>query len=101
MIVREWRARAALSNQDDYPRHFNDDVLPTLRGIAGFLGATLGRRALGKGVEFVVLTRWESMVAIHAFAGTDCEKSVVDPDAAAMLTSFDADVQHYEVIVEA
>jgi hypothetical protein len=38
------------------------------------------------------------MDAIRAFAGTDVEKAVVEPGAAAALIEFDPVVRHYEVV---
>ena len=100
MIVREWRGRASSSKSKDYPAHFRRRVLPELKRIAGFLGASLLRRPQGDGVEFVVLTRWTSIEAIRAFAGDDVGKAVVGPDAKAALVDFDETVQHYEVVEE-
>jgi heme-degrading monooxygenase HmoA len=101
MIIREWRGRASLKRAAAYPDHFRHAVLPELRHIPGFLGATLSRRDQGETVEYLVLTRWPSMDAIHAFAGDDPNKAVVEPGAGAALTDFDDFVRHYEIIEDA
>lgn len=98
MIIREWRGRAALSNAEAYPRHFRMNVVPDLRQVPGFLGAYLSRRELDDKIEFLVLTKWHSMDAIRAFAGSDFAKAVVEPGAIAALIDFDERVQHYETI---
>ena len=98
MIIREWRARASSSKAEAYPKHFHDKVVPELRQVLGFVGAQLSRRQLGDKIEFLVLTRWQSMDAIRAFAGTDVEKAVVEPGAVAALVEFDTTVRHYEVL---
>jgi heme-degrading monooxygenase HmoA len=100
VIVREWRGRTAPDKAGAYPRHFRENVLPELGGIAGFLGARLLRRTLGAQIEFVVLTRWSSLAAIKAFAGDDIEQAVVEPGAIAALADYDRIVQHYELIQE-
>lgn len=100
MIVRVWRGTAAPSNPSDYPEHFQSAVLPALRGIAGFRGASLLRHDRPGEIEFMVLTRWESMAAIRAFAGDDPERAVVEPAAVAALIRFDGRVQHYTVVEE-
>jgi heme-degrading monooxygenase HmoA len=74
--------------------------VPELRKVPGFVGAYLSRRQLGCQVEFLVLTRWQSMDAIRGFAGVDTEKAVVDPAAIAALVEFDSAVHHYVVIDE-
>jgi hypothetical protein len=49
-------------------------------------------------IEFLVLTLWESMEAIRAFAGDQPELAVVEPEARAALVRFDSTVAHYEVL---
>ena len=101
MIIREWRGRAALSKRDAYPTHFRTNVLPELRTLSGFLGAHLSSRDIDGGIEFLVLTRWESLEAIAAFAGAPINSAVVEPGAVAALVEFNDFVVHYEVIEEA
>lgn len=98
MIIREWRGRARRSRADAYPRHFRERVISELRQVPGFIGAQLARRDLEGEVEFLVLTQWQSMDTIRAFAGTEVEKAVVEPSAAAALVEFDECVRHYEVV---
>jgi quinol monooxygenase YgiN len=98
VIIREWRGRAARSNPEAYPHHFRANVMPELRQLPGFLGAHLCRRHLGDGIEFLVLTKWQSMDAIRAFAGDDAGKAIVDPEGVATLVDFDDRAQHYEAI---
>jgi heme-degrading monooxygenase HmoA len=100
MIVRTWRGWAAASNRAAYPDHFRKHVLPELKEIAGFLGASLLQQERLGEVEFLVLTRWASIDAVRAFAGDDISGAVVEPEAAAALVRFDRSVQHYEVIEE-
>jgi heme-degrading monooxygenase HmoA len=100
MVIREWRDRAASGRSDAYPKHFSERVLPELQSVAGFRGAELCRREVGDRVEFLVLTRWESMVAVRAFPGPDAERAVVEPGAVAALVDFDQRVRHYVVIAE-
>jgi heme-degrading monooxygenase HmoA len=46
------------------------------------------------------VTRWRSLDAVRAFAGADPDAAVVEPEAAAVLTRYDARVKHYEVVLE-
>src|SRR5215468_12564195 len=98
MIIREWRGRASPSHAEAYPKHFREKVLPELRHLPGFVGADLGQRQLDDKLEFLVLTGWQSMDAISAFAGADVQNAVVEPAAVAALIEFDASVRHYEVV---
>lgn len=98
MIIREWRGRASPDNSEAYPVHFRSHVLPELRGLPGFLGAHLSQRPHGDLIEFLVLTRWDSLDSIRAFAGDDIERAVVEPGAVAALVEYDSRVQHYDVL---
>jgi heme-degrading monooxygenase HmoA len=95
MIVRAWRGRAAASRAAIYPEYFKRDLLPELRRTEGFVDASLLRETRAHDVEFLVLTRWQSMDAIRAFAGANIDRAVVEPEAAAALV----DVHHYEVLI--
>ena len=98
MIIREWRGRAAKSNAEAYPKHFRTKVVPELRQVPGFVGADLSQRPLDDKIEYLVLTKWQSMDVIRGFAGSDVGKAVVEPGAVAALVDFDDRVNHYEVV---
>jgi heme-degrading monooxygenase HmoA len=100
MIIRAWRGRTSRARSDAYPKHFREAVVPDLHRVPGFLGAHLSQRSMGGKVEFLVLTRWQSMEAIRAFAGPTANKAVVEPGAVAALDDFDDTVRHYEVLEE-
>lgn len=101
MIVRSWSGRASSDRQDAYPAHFRGTVLPALRGIDGFAGATLLREERDAMIMFLVLTRWRDMDAVRAFAGDDPSRAVAEQEVVAALVGFDAAVRHYEVLEEA
>jgi heme-degrading monooxygenase HmoA len=97
MIARLWSARTTAQNWPAYERHFNESVLPELRGITGYIGANLLKRADAGEIEITVLTLWRSLESIDAFAKPDREAAVVAPLAASVLTTYDRRVRHYEV----
>ena len=98
-VIRVWRARAATAaHEQQYREHFERAVIPTLKAVAGFRGATLMRRQLEDHVEILVQTQWVSREAIRTFAGDEDEVAVVEPDARAALDDFDERVVHFEVI---
>jgi heme-degrading monooxygenase HmoA len=98
MIVRAWRGYAPHTNAEAYPRHLLEDVRPKLARLSGFRGLYLLSRRLTQEMEYEVLTLWESLDAVREFAGDHMERAVVEPEAAAVLTRFDSEVRHYEVL---
>jgi heme-degrading monooxygenase HmoA len=98
MIIRAWRGYATLGHEEAYPRHLLQTVRPKLEALSGFGGLYLLRRRDSTEVEFQVLTLWNSMEDVQAFAGADLERAVVEPEAETALVRFDASVRHYEVL---
>jgi heme-degrading monooxygenase HmoA len=76
----------------------NPQSFPDTSSNPGHRGAYLLRRAVDGAVELVVLTIWESMESVRKFAGYEPEKAVVEPEARAVLISFDDCVTHFEII---
>ena len=97
MIARRWSARATRDQAPRYVRYFREALTPHLRQLAGYRGATLMERAAGDAIEIQVITWWESMAAIRAFAGDDVSTAVVSDEARALLLDGDALVEHAEV----
>jgi uncharacterized protein YciI/heme-degrading monooxygenase HmoA len=98
MILRVWRGRSTAERASEYVQHAATKVFPALSAIEGHCGAYLLRRAVDGVIEFLVLTFWDSMAAVRRFAGAHPEKAVVEPEARAILTSFDASVGHFEIV---
>lgn len=99
-VLRLWKGRATAAKAEDYVRHASQTVFPQVQALPGHRGAYLLRRSVGDGVEFTVLTLWDSMDAVRGFAGPDPGKAVVEPAARAALSDFDETVTHYEVVVD-
>jgi heme-degrading monooxygenase HmoA len=98
MFIREWRGRAKQSESTKYPEYFRKEVVSQLRGARGFEGGYLSQREIGDQVEFLVITRWQTMDAIREFTGSVAEHAVIDPGAMATLIAYDHSVRHYEVL---
>lgn len=99
MIARMWRGFALAEKADEYVKHLQTSVLEELRQIDGFQGIQLMRRDSSEGVEFIVLTFWESMEAIRKFAGKDAEVAVVAPAAQPFFREYDPRVKHFEMVL--
>lgn len=98
-ILRRWSAHTTEAQLPKYLEHFSKNVLPELRRVPGYLGASVSLRRPEGEVEIVVETNWRSLESIRAFAGADVEAAVVPDQAAALLTSFDRRVRHSEIVM--
>jgi heme-degrading monooxygenase HmoA len=97
MVARVWSAQATAQGARAYAAHFNNHVLPALRKLNGFVRAMLLERPQDEVVEILVLTFWQSLDSIRAFAGADLEKAVVADEAVPLLKHFDKHVRHFNV----
>lgn len=96
-IVRLWSARTGEHQVQPYLDHLQATVIPQIRGLKGYVGATALTRVTDSGVEILVATLWQSFDAIQQFAGPDVECAVVTEDAAALLKEFDRRVRHFQM----
>ena len=101
MIARVWKARATPERVREYSAYLKSTVVPELTAIHGYQGVTLLERDRNGAIEVTVITWWESLEAIRAFAGEAIETAVVHDSAARMLIDFDRSVEHHQVIVDA
>jgi heme-degrading monooxygenase HmoA len=98
MIARIWRGITRESDKDTYFAYLQVTGLKEYAAIPGNRGVwTLRRVADGK-CEFTLISLWDSMDAIKAFAGPDFEKAVFYPEDDQFLVERGPRVQHYEVL---
>jgi len=97
MIARVWHGWTKPENADAYEHLLRDEMFPSMRRIQGFEAAHLLRRAAGEEVEFVTITLFTSLDAVRRFAGDDYETAVLHPQAAGLLSRYDAKSVHYEI----
>ena len=100
MLVREWSATATQDGAAAYRAHFDEVVLPALHGLPGFVRATLLTRYDGDFWKIRVLTVWQNLDAVRAFAGADAEGARVELAAQAVLASYDTRAVHWNLVLE-
>jgi heme-degrading monooxygenase HmoA len=98
MISRQWRGLARPASAEAYIEHLRTETFPALRKLAGFAGASILRRTLPEGVEFMIVTTWQSLDSIRAFAGPNAQTAVVPDNVHAMMIEYDRLVRHYEIV---
>jgi heme-degrading monooxygenase HmoA len=98
MIARHWRGLAKREFADAYVEHLHSETFPQLVQLPGFHDASILRRDVEQGVEFLVVTVWKSLDAIRDFAGHDPESAVVPAKVQQMMIEYDRRPRHYQVV---
>ncbi|MEM1236341.1 MAG: antibiotic biosynthesis monooxygenase [Pseudomonadota bacterium] len=99
MIIRSWRAVAP--NQqvvDAYRLHLEETTFQEMAQLAGHKGACLTTKRLQDGHELLVMSFWEDMAAVEAFSKGSLTKAVVKEKTQKVLTSWDQEVEYFEVL---
>ncbi len=97
MIARLWHGITLTAVADQYLAFLRERAVPDYRGTPGNRSVSLMHRKAGRITHFLILTHWESMAAIEAFAGSDVEKAKYYPEDAGFLLEYEPNVVHYEV----
>ncbi len=101
MLVRHFTATVMRADAPKYYTFFRNTLTPELERIPGHRGALVLSRDNGSDpVELTVLTFWESEESIRRFAGDTPNRAVVEPEARAILDSFDENIGQFVVEVD-
>jgi heme-degrading monooxygenase HmoA len=98
MVSRHWRGVSHVTEADSYVRYLQHNIFPQFARMAGFASASVLQRRVAAGVEFCVVTTWQSMDAIRQFAGDSPDVAVVPAVVQAMMVEFEKTVAHYEIV---
>ena len=96
MIHRYWRGLAFPEFENTYVDYLSRHTVPHLQELPGFRGVSVLKRRSPAGIEFLVITRWDGLQSIVAFAGEDAESAVVPEDVRRMMREYDSRARHYE-----
>ena len=99
MIARVWHGWTTPENADAYETLLRTEIFAGIsaKGVQGYRGIRLLRRALEQEIEFVTIMWFDSWESVKAFAGEDYEAAYVPARARQVLKRFDERSQHYEV----
>ncbi len=96
MIYRYWRGLAFPEFETAYVEYLRRHTVPHLQTLPGFRDVSVLKRKGSAGTEFIVVTRWDALQSIVAFAGNDAESAVVPEDVRRMMREYDSRARHYE-----
>ncbi|HEU5014316.1 MAG TPA: antibiotic biosynthesis monooxygenase [Roseiflexaceae bacterium] len=99
MIARTWHGAVPTEKADAYHQYLLRTGVPDYRKTPGNQGVYVLRRTDGDVTHFLLMTLWESLEAIKAFAGDAVEQARYYPEDQAFLLELEPTVTHYDVLV--
>jgi heme-degrading monooxygenase HmoA len=97
MIARVWNGRTDISDFESYTFFLKSVAVPDYKKTPGFRGLLFLRNHNDHQAFFKLITYWEDIPAIVAFAGSDYRKAKYYSEDKNFLLEFVEEVEHYEV----
>jgi heme-degrading monooxygenase HmoA len=98
MIARTWHGRVPAAKADAYHAYLLQSGVADYVSTPGNRGVHILRHIDADVAHFLLLTFWDSLDAIKAFAGEDCERARYYPEDDDYLLEREPFVTHYEVL---
>ena len=98
MIARTWRGAVRRADADAYASYLERTGVAAYASTPGNRGVVVLRRDAGEATEYLLLTLWDSLDAVRAFAGDAYATAVFYPEDDRFLVSRDVTSDHYEVV---
>lgn len=98
MIARVWSGTTRARDADSYAGYLERTGVPDLNGTPGNRGVYVLRSVEGQRATFVVLSLWETLDTIRAFAGEEVDRAKYYPEDHRFLLHLPERVTHYEVV---
>jgi len=99
MIARTWHGAVPIEKADSYHAYLLQTGVPDYQKTPGNRGVYVFRRTDDNTAHFLLVTLWDNIDAIRAFAGNDVERARYYPEDEEYLLELEPTVTHYEVMV--
>lgn len=99
MIARVWRGAVRAGSGDAYAAYLDATGVREIRATPGNRGVLLLRRDEPAQTEFTFISLWDSLEAIHRFAGDNVELARYYPQDREFLLHLEPTVTHHTVVV--
>jgi heme-degrading monooxygenase HmoA len=100
VIARLWFGRTKAEDDDAYLAYLEESGVAELHATPGTRGVMVLRRVDGDEAEFGVMSLWDSLDDVKAFAGEDVDAAHYYPEDERFLLEFIPRVKHFEVTRE-
>jgi heme-degrading monooxygenase HmoA len=98
VIARVWTGTTRAADAEAYEGYLDLTGLPDLRGTPGNRGVMVLREVDGDRTTFLLISLWDSVDAVRAFAGQDVTRARYYPEDQRFLLQMPERVTHYEVL---
>ncbi|WP_167482750.1 antibiotic biosynthesis monooxygenase family protein [Enterovibrio baiacu] len=98
MIAREWKATCPKKHEEGSIGYLYETGVKESSETPGFLGAQIFQREVDESVEITLITYWETLECITAFAGENIDVAKLYPEDAHYELVPDHHVNHYHVV---
>jgi len=98
MYAREWKCRVPLDYRDGFIAYLHDTGIRDTSATSGYQGAQIFLREVQGMSEVTLITYWDKLSSIEAFAGGEIEKARLYPEDHKFHLEPDLTVNHYEVL---
>ena len=98
MIARTWHGMVPAARSEAYAEYLSRTGVSDLETTPGNLGVYVMQRHEGDRTHFLLISLWDSLASIRAFAGDDLECARYYPEDHEFLLELEPRVTHYEVL---
>jgi hypothetical protein len=98
MYAREWKCKVPIGNHDGFIAYLYETGVKETLVTPGCMGSQILLREVNGKAEITLITYWNTLSSIEAFAGKDIDKAKLYPEDYQYLLEPELAVQHYEVI---
>jgi len=98
MIAREWKCLCPPRRREGFLKHLHATGVAETAALPGYAGYQILTRDVDGMVEFTLVTYWESLACVTAFAGEDIGVAVLYPGDEAYEIVSETVVRHYAVL---
>ncbi len=99
MIVRIWHGRTPADKGDAYLDYLKRTGVTNYRATEGNRGVYVLRSSENGVADFLLVSLWESMDSVRAFAGDQPGTAAYYPEDDAYLLEREPGVRHYEALI--
>lgn len=97
MIARTWEGAVRADAADEYLTYLDRTGFASFRATPGNRGFLALRHIDGERCDYLILSLWDSLDAVKAFAGEVYETAVFYPEDDRFLVARDDTCRHFEV----